>query len=169
MARHSKKGGRGRGKKRGYYWDGLQFSTTALDTTDIALVLVDATAQEFMPATLLRIRGHLSVRSFHATSNVAVRMKLLYVEVNDAGTMTGDHSATDTHEEDIAIRQLYTNNLHMPALDENGSTIHNFEVDVKAKLKLEPSGKKLLVLLVDASTTSSAVISGYLRCLLLHG
>ena len=168
MAARRRTGGGGR-KKRGTYWDGIQFPTTSLTTTQAVFVLVDTTAQEFMPATLERIRGSLNVRSFHATSNVAVRMKIMYVEVNDAQTMTGDHAATDTHEEDIAIRQLWTKSMAMPALDENANSIENFEIDVKAKLKLEPSGKKLLVLLVDASAASSAVLSGYLRCLLLHG
>ncbi len=147
----------------------MQWPQTALSATDIVLVLVDTTAQEFMPATLMRIRGNVTLRSFHATQNTRITMKILYVEVNDAQSMTGDHSSLDTHEEDIAIRQLWTYSTVMPALDELGGLIKDVEIDVKAKLKLDPSGKKLLVLLARADSGSQALLSGYLRCLLHHG
>ncbi len=154
---------------RGTYWDGIQFPATSLTTSGSIFVLVDTTAQEFMPATVKRIRGHLGLRSFHATTQVRVGLKIMYVEVNDAQTMTGDHSAFDTHEEDIAIRQMYTKTFQMPPLDELGDNIFNFEVDVKSQLKLEPSGKKLLVLLAEADFNSAVNMDGYLRVLLHHG
>lgn len=151
------------------YWDGLQWAATSIDTTVVSFVLIDTTAQEFMPATLIRIRGNLGVRSFHATSQVAMTLKIMYVEVNDAQSMTGDHAPIDTHEEDIAQRQLYATTFQMPPLDEPGNNIRNWEIDVKAKLKLEPHGKKLLVLLAQCDGATSANLNGYLRCLLLHG
>ena len=40
---------RGGGSRRGTYWDGIQVPLTALTATDSVVVLVDATAQEFMP------------------------------------------------------------------------------------------------------------------------
>lgn len=155
--------------KKGTYWDGLQFPATALTTAGVVFELIGPVSQEFMPATLVRIRGHLSVRSFHATTNVRVGMKIMYVEVNDAGSMTGDHSAFDTHEEDIAVRQIYTKVLEMPPLDELGDNIMNWEVDVKSQISLASSGKQILALLGEADVNSAANMSGYLRCLLLHG
>ena len=160
---------------RGRYWDGLQWSTTGISTTTSAFVLVDSTAQEFMPATVVRIRGQVTVGHWGTSSTSAKGtcvMKIMYVEVNDAGTMTGDHSGIDTHEEDIAIRQLWayqvTLNQTETATVAEGPFV-NVEVDVKSKIKLEPSGKKLLVLLIDADATNHIVVSGYVRALLLHG
>ncbi len=161
---------RGRGRsKRGTYWDGIQFPATSLTTSGSIFVLVDTTAQEFMPATLMRIRGSLGCRSFHATTQVRVGLKIMYVEVNDAQTMTGDHSAFDTHEEDIAQRQLWSKTFQMPPLDELGDNVFNFELDTKSMLKLESHGKKLLVLLAEADFNSACNLDGSIRCLLHHG
>ncbi len=158
------------GPSRKIYWDGIQLSATNITIAGIVIVVVGAVAQEFMPSTFMGMRGHLSLRSFHATSNVRVGLKLMYVEINDAGTMTGDHSAFDTHEEDIAMRQLYTNHVELPANDDtHGDAIHNFEVNVKSKIKMDPSGKKLLVLLANSTVDSACNISGYLRCAMLMG
>ncbi len=156
---------RGKGR-RGYYWDGLQVPRTTTPTTTAVNVLVDTTAQEFMPATLTRIRGILTFSMSADTVNEC-RAKLLYVEVNDAQTMTGDHAAIDTHEEDIAQRQLWAAQYMQPATTVR--TSQGFEIDVKAKLRLEPHGKKLLVLLVQAASATRTDFTLNARCLLQHG
>ncbi len=162
-------GGHARAKKRGYYWDGLQWPSTTLTTAGVAFVLVDTTAQEFMPATVERVRGFISYRCFHATETGIVGMKVMYVEVNDAQTITGDHAAFDTHEEDIAQRQLWTHHGMVGALDEPGPNVITIEVDIKVKIKLEPHGKKLLILFAEVTTANAVASVGYLRVLLAHG
>ncbi len=150
--------------KRSYYWDGLQWTTTAIDATAVAFELINSTRQEFMPSTLVRIRGQIAVRSFHATTTGTLQMKIMYVEVNDAQTMTGDHAPIDTHEEDIAQRQLWTHSQFLAPLDELGPNYNTIEVDVKSKLRLESHGKKILVLLAQCGTANTCSIMGYLRC-----
>ncbi len=170
---------RGR-SKRGYYWDGLQFPPTNIASTTSVFELVGSTAQEFMPATMVRIRGHLTLAnngSDASTAGVDCGLKIMYVEADDALLMTGDHQGIDTHEEDIAARQLWTyhDRLHErgTGTDTDGgkSTIDTvrIEIDVKVKIILVPSGKKLLVLLADASAANRLQLSGYIRCLLQHG
>lgn len=159
-----RRGNRG-AKRRGYYWDGIQLPRTAVTTAGLVLVLVDTTAQEFMPATLVRVRGELTFTPSADTINEC-RAKMLYVEVNDAQTMTGDHSAIDTHEEDIAMRQLWSGQHAQPA--SANRTVTHIPIDVKAKLKLQPSGKMLLVMLIEAATATRTDVLANLRCLLMH-
>ncbi len=170
MARRS----RGRSSKRGYYWDGVQWPRTSINSGQTALVLIDSTAQEFMPATLVRVRGyiHLDARgSVSETEPGDVMQKMMYVEINDAQAMTGDHSGIDTHEEDIAQRQIWTHawGSGKVAAESVDTPQIQIEVDVKVKIKIEPHGKKLLLLLQDSSTSNLHGSTGYLRCLLQHG
>ena len=163
----------GRGGRKGFYWDGLQFARTALTTTDSVFVLVDTTAQEFMPATVVTVRGTIiwDQGGSSGASPCTGHAKLMYVEVNDAQSMTGDHSAIDTHEEDIAQRQLWTDTARFTGLataGDNGAYWRS-ELDVKAKIKLEPHGKKLLVLLVAATAANIMGLTGYIRVGLVHG
>jgi len=167
-----------RGKsRRTYYWDGLQWPSTAVPSGQVVLFLVDPTAQEFMPATLVRIRGHASFAHHGSLADSAASRlvaKIMYVELDDAGTMTGDHAGIDTHEEDIAIRQLWTystilgGNNAAAGAEFRGPEI-TIEIDVKVKIRFEPSGKKALVMLIDSDATNHWNTAGYLRCLLLHG
>ncbi len=157
--------------KAAYYWDGLQLPLTNLPTSPAQVVgiLVDATAQEFMPSTLMRIRGHVNIVPTSTNADAGM-LKIMYVETDDAGAMTGDHQAIDTHEEDIAVRQIWTypfRSLGNGAT--NGQQVVTVEVDVKVKIKFEPSGKKKLVLLAQTGTTGRISIQAYLRCLLKHG
>ena len=166
MPRRRRGGG---GKKRGYYWDGLQFPATTVPSTGASFELIGPTTQEFMPGTLVRIRGHLTLMSTDVSST-EVGMKIMYLEVNDAGTITGDAAGIDTHEEDIARRQLWTYYTTLRgATAGQPDDVARIEVDVKSKLKLEASGKMILALLADATTSSRASVSGYLRCLVMHG
>ncbi len=159
-------GGRGGGRS-GYYWDGLQFPLTNITASSVVFELVGPTAQEFMPATVVRIRGQL-IYAHSADSPVQGHLKLMYVEVNDAGTMTGDHAAIDTHEEDIAARQLWTDSFVFRDETDGSQTTEKVIVDVKTKLKLSSGGKHILVLLAEADVTSRVSIAGYLRVLMLH-
>lgn len=167
--------GRGRsrsrqsGKRPTYYWDGLQWPSTAITTGQTIFELVAPTAQEFMPATLERIRGVVCLRGIHATSEALVGQKIGYYEIDDAGNITGDVSAIDTHEEDIALRQIWSQHTLLSAEDQPGPGVVNIEVDVRVKVKFSASGKMILALLQEAAATSTAVSAGYLRCLLRHG
>lgn len=156
--------GKHRQQKR-YYWDGLQWPSTAIDTAVVAFELIGSTAQEFMPGTLERIRGNISIRGIHATTTAIVTAKLMYVEMNDAQSMSGDHAPIDTHEEDIAIRQLWTWTGFVGALDEAGGNLVQIPIDVRAKVRLESAGKKSLLLLMQNTSASSALCLGYLRAL----
>ena len=164
----------GRASRKGYYWDGVQWPNANISATGTELELVNPIAQEFMPSTLVRIRGFVqfsNTGSDAATGGADLGAKILYVEVNDAGAVTGDHAAIDTHEEDIARRQLWTYFTRFPA---GGSTSAasetvRIEVDVRVKIKLEASGKNILLLLLQATNSNRIATAGYLRCLLLHG
>ncbi len=166
----------GRGGRRGYYWDGIQFPLTNVSSSSTALELVGPVAQEFMPATMVRIRGHLTFSnsgSDSATAGAELAAKIAYVELNDAGVITGDLAAIDTHEEDIAVRQLWTYYSRFQAAGANADAGDidrvRIEIDVKVKIRLEASGKKSLWLFTDASPTNRMQVAGYLRCLLAHG
>ena len=117
----------------------------------------------------MRIRGWINLAA-DAVSGNSVGLKLLYAETNDAGTMTGDHSGIDTQEEDVAVRQLWTAYyVQQTVASTDALRVQTYEVDIKAKLKLEASSKKQLVLLMTAASANRTESSGYLRCLLLHG
>ena len=168
-----RRGGRGRSSpRRGYYWDGIQWPNTAIVTTGVVFELIGPTAQEFMPGTLVRVRGHISLLNSganKAASGISYGLKMMYVEVNDAGTMTGDHQAIDTHEEDIANRQLWTHHGRLSVTDASANDASiDIEVDVKAKLKLRASGKWILALLMDTNADSKLESTGYLRALIMH-
>lgn len=114
--------------------------------------------------------GHIGAAS--DVQNTTLGLKMMYVELDDAGAMSGDHTAIDTHEEDIAARQLWTYHTSFPATVAGAETegpVVTVEVDVKVKIKIFPSGKHALLLLADASATNSVQMAGYLRALLLHG
>lgn len=169
MAQRSRGRGRSSGRKRGYYWDGIQFPATNLGAADVIFVLVDTTALEFMPATLMRIRGSLAHRATTATSN-EIFLKLIEIGVSDAQLMTDDHSAIDTHEEDIAQRILWQNVSMQPnAANSGDQAVVHIEIDVKVKLRFSASGKRLLALLAKASNTNRTNLAGNIRCLLGHG
>ncbi len=156
--------GRRSARRTGYYWDGLQWPATAISAGNTLFELIGPTAQEFMPGTLVRVRGHITLRPDTATDNEVV-MKMMYLEVNDAGTITGDHQGIDTHEEDIAIRQLWTYDYQQGTVQGQPVTA---EIDVRVKVKLSASGKFILALLADAVSGSRTSLSGYLRALILH-
>ncbi len=152
-----------------YYWDGIQWPSTTITTGQTIFELVSPTAQEFMPATLERIRGVICLRGIHATSEATVGQKIGYYEIDDAGNITGDVSAIDTHEEDIALRQIWSQHTLLGAEDQPGPGIINIEVDVRAKVKFSASGKMILALIQEVAAASTAVSAGYLRCLMRHG
>ncbi len=141
-------------------------------TTGVVFELIGPVAQEFMPGTLVRIRGWVTLANSganKAASGVSYGMKIMYVEVNDAGTMTGDHQALDTHEEDIANRQLWARAGRLSVTDASANDASvDIEIDVKAKLKLRASGKWILALLLDTNADSKLESTGYIRALILH-
>ncbi len=167
---------RSRKPSRGTYWDGLQTVLTNIPSAGAALILVDATAQEFMPATMDGIRGFMYLAnsgSDAATAGVLCGCKIMYLETDDAGVITGDWNGLDTDEEDIAERQLWSYMRHFvtrgAAADASDTSEVNIELEVKAKVKLSSSGKKKLLLLVDASPTNRLQMTCYLRAHLSHG
>ncbi len=165
-----------RRRRRSIYWDGLQFPLTNIAAGATVFVLVDTVAQEFMPATVQRIIGNIQLSnsgSDAATAGVGVGLKIMYVEVNDAQTMSGDHRGIDTNEEDIAQRQLWAWHGRLQSaganLDAGDIESLHFQIDMHGKLKLEPHGKKLLVLIAHATAVNRAQISGNLRIPIAHG
>ncbi len=165
---------RGSGKTQRRYWDGLQFPSTAIPTTRLILVLVDAVASEFMDRTVVSVRGFLN---YHATGSdsdngiVRVASKLVGARFIDAGTIAEDVQPIDTHEEDIATRQLWTHSCVLagsPAGAEfraSGAGILNLEINVKVKIRMTPDGKMRLVLIIEADVPNRALVAGYLRVL----
>ncbi len=125
-----------------------------------------------MPGTLVRIRGNLVIAntgSDRTNGATDVGLKIMYVEVNDAGTISGDHAGIDSEEEDIANRQLWAMMTRvMKATADDNSPRVEVEVDVRAKVKLVASGKWILALLADATTANRAQMTGQLRCLIMH-
>lgn len=169
-------GRRGGSSKKGTYWDGIQFPSTAIGSAGTVIELIAPTAQEFMPATMDRIRGHLWFQNGGSdadTGAVGVACKIMYLEINDAGTITGDHQGIDTHEEDIAQRQLWTYITQLPRAnadtEETKNEIVRIEVDVRVSIKISSAGKHILALLADATAGNRANFGGYLRCHLSHG
>ncbi len=124
---------------------------TAVVTATSVAVLVAPTSLDFAPATVVRIRGMLNFIPVTDSLNTC-RAKILYVELDDAGAMAGDHNAIDTDEDDIRTRQLWAGQHSQPA--STFRQITHLEIDMKAKLKLDPTGKKALVLLFQAGTTA---------------
>ena len=160
------------GRKAGFYWDGLQVPSTNVTTAGVVNVIVDTTAQEFMPATVVSVRGFLNLTadgSDAANGRVRIAAKIMYVEVNDAQVMTGDHNAIDTHEEDIAQRQLWSYSSLLPANQSGGAAaFENVELNVKTSIRMEPHGKKLLVLLLQSDVANRARFALYSRVLLRY-
>ncbi len=154
---------RGKRSKARYYWDGLQFPATNVSDTLSSFELVGATAQEFMPGTVVAIRGSIWLGA-SSTSNSDVALKIMYLEINDAGTITGDHKGIDTHEEDIATRQLWTYYTTLTgATAGQPDDVRQIDLDVRSKLRLTPAGKKILVLLAQSEVSPRVSMSGYIR------
>ena len=159
-------------KRRGYYWDGINWPNTAIASAGTIFEVIGPTAQEFMPGTLVRVRGQVTLMNSganKAASGISYGLKLMYVEINDAGTVTGDHQGIDTHEEDIAQRQLWARMGRLSVTDASANDASiDIEVDVKAKLKLRASGKWILALLADANADTKLEMTGGLRALIMH-
>jgi len=167
MPRRSRQRSGSRGRS-GYYWDGLQWPlTTIAATPGTAFEIIGPTAQEFMPGTLVRCRGQI-VTAHAADSPVQGMLKLMYVEFNDAGAMSGDHKAIDTHEEDIAARMIWTDTFAFRDETDGSQTKDKVDIDVKVKVKLSSGGKHGLVLLAEADVAARVSITGFLRALILH-
>ncbi len=162
--RHS--GGRGGGgsRKTGY-WDGLQWPLTSVagGGSQTLLELVGATATEFMPRTMVAVKGQIVIVSASVSSD-DMQQQIRMVELNDAGGLTGEVNAIDTNEEDIARRILWSNTAHSIS-----SAVHlpvTIEVDIKVKIKIPPTGKHIIALLQSSVTGSRMSTVGYLRCYL---
>jgi len=161
-------------KKPSYRWDGLQWPSTGVPVSpsQTLLILIDETTIQDRGGTLERIRGHITVGNWGGAAEagkVQWAAKILLVEMNDAGAMTGDHRAIDTDQDDIAVRQLWTYNVLLPASATDTAENEGFvvvEVDVKIRIRLPPSGKSALIFLSSADVVNRAVIAGYLRCLI---
>ncbi len=171
-SRRRGKGGRG-GKRRLYYWDGIQIARSAVDTALTPIELIGPIQQEFHGGTLVRVRGWISLEnagSAGAGSGATVVLKLMYLEVNDAGNLTGDATPIDTNEEDIAARQLWMYSGRFDKLAIAGDVVQGqqIEVDVKSKVKLAPAGKHILVLLAEANVANVVGITLYLRALVVR-
>ncbi len=135
---------------------------------NLVFVIIDGFQSEFHPGTLVRVRGQIAYRATLATSN-NVLAKMMYVEVNDAQTMSGDHSAIDTHEEDIAQHIIWQHTYMQPsAADAGDQDAVTIEVDVRAKVKLSASGKMILALIIGGANNARTNVSVNLRALVMR-
>ena len=172
------RGGRGRsgggGSRRRFHWDGLQIGSTGVAQAGAALVLVDGKTVEDRPGTVTRIVGDITLGNWGTAAEAAKVVyycKILMVELNDAGSMSGDHAGLDTHEEDIGARQLWTAAGLLPEsatdVGENEGYV-NLHIDVKGQQRMPPGGKHALVLLIDADGDNRLVIAAYVRVLMRY-
>ena len=175
--RRSGRGGTRSPSRRSYYWAGVQWPTTAVpvSTSQLVLTMLDNTASEFMPGTLIRIRGVINLQNGGTGGDagfVEVGLKILDHQVNDALTLGADDRAIDTHEEDIARRHLWADYAFLPQAitdtAERESPPLRIVVDVKAKVKIQASGKQFVSLFMSASAVNRAETSGYLRALYMR-
>ncbi len=151
--------------KTTYKWVGIQWPGTALAATQTSFNIVDSLdIDENGGATMIRVRGNIMLRQ----NNVGFTewaLKMIMDNVDDAGTLTSDASATDTDAEDIARRQFYTRRGVFNAVSslENSNTI-DLEIDVRTKVKIRA---KQSIFLIGDSLTARVTCVGYLRALLI--
>ncbi len=159
---------RGAVARRGsYVWHGVNVSEVSVTSAETFFVLVGAAHQEKEPGTLVRIRGHVALRGNVATSNT-VLFKIQYVEINDAGAVTGDASANDNDEEDIAQRILWSYVYTQPsAADAGDQPAVTIELDIKAKLKLFVGGKHELLMMMTGINNARSIAAVNVRALVL--
>ncbi len=171
--RTSRGSGRGRAAAK-YFWDGIQWPATAAPATPgLDLHALGAQVQlHDGPATLQRIRG--VVWNHHAgsvadTSASVLAQKIMYVELNDAGAMTGDWQGHDTDAEDVTRRQLWTRMTRgqvAAAGAETTNVVVHIDIDIKVKIRIETSAKGMLVLLTESDAAANHWLhGGYLRAL----
>ena len=164
----------GGGSRRRFAWDGIQVGSTGVAQAGAALVLVDGTTVENRPGTVTRIVGDITLGNWGTAAEaakVAYFCKILVVELNDAGAMSGDHAGLDTNEEDVGARQLWTAAGLLPEsatdVGENEGYV-NLHIDVKGQQKIPPGGKHALVMLIDADGDNRLVIAAYVRVLMRY-
>ncbi len=162
--------GRSQRSKPVYKWSGLQVGVTDVGVTGVALVLVGGVEIErYGKATVVAVRGHmqfLNNDSDAAAGNVVFGAKLMKLEINDAGTLTGDDQGIDTNEEDIAKRQLWTGHGVLPKRLADGRVEHiNFILNVGVFVVLAHP-KEELIMLLDASIANRLQVASYIRVLL---
>ncbi len=162
MARSKRRGGGA--KRKTYYWDGLQWPITAMDSLNGEVFeLVNPTAVEFMPRTLERIRGFVGLDAGSTAKN-RVAMKIMMLKLSDAGSVPLDNQAIDTFEEEIADRQLWT--WSGMTQDDSSNDHISIEIDVKVKIRIPSAGRYGIFLLADPTIIDVTNITGYLRVLL---
>ncbi len=161
-------GGRGRSKPT-YKWTGLQWSPTDVGTAGVAFVLAGGVEVErYGKCTVERVRGFIRCANTDSDSlNGVARLglKMMALEINDAGTKTGDDSGLDTDEEDIAKRQLWTYYTVLEPEEDAYNDVVRIEIDVKVRIFLMHP-KQELMLLADCAVNDRLRVDGYLRVLL---
>ncbi len=168
---------RGRGRPGGFSkpkptfkWSGLQVGSTDVPTTGVAFVLVGGVEIErYGKCTVMGVRGWMEFAnsdSDAANGVVRANAKLMKLQINDAGTLTGDDQAIDTNEEDIAKRQLWTYQSILTKQLADGLTHRRVQsVEVRVKVVLGHP-KEELVMLCDSSASNRLQVNLYLRALL---
>ncbi len=122
-----------------------------------------------MSRTGVSIRGWLTYSNSGSAADIGqvrVVSKILVASLLDSGGVSDDTKAIDTHEEDIAWRQLWTYStlLESPAVILEGRNL-TIEVNVKVKFKLPNDGKHALVMMTQSDVVNRATLTGYLRVL----
>ncbi len=163
----------GRGAKRRYHWFGNQFpvTTVAAATSRTLVELVSGAQLERLGGgTLVGIRGWLNFQNNAANADlgdVFAAGKIMYLRVDDAQTVDDDIQPIDNHEEDIAMRQLWTwvGNFEARASDTILMRTQSLELNVRSKVVLRGGGKfsVWLILQTEAGAGSRLTTTGYLR------
>ena len=153
-----------------YKWSGLQAGSTDVSTSGTAFVLVGGTeVEQYGKCTVVSVRGTLEVAnsdSDAANGVVKYGIKLMKLNINDAGTITDDAFGIDSHEEDIAKRQLWTQHGVLTKQLADGATHRRQFILNVGVFVILANPKEELIMLLDAGNADRLQANCYLRVLL---
>lgn len=155
--KRTSRGGGGRKVRR--YWDGLQLPTTQLSDTVVVGILLDGASFEQHGCTIQRIVGSMDVWNQSGSTRYTAATKICYVDQNDAGNVVEDVDPFDTHEEDIARRQLWQSydrlNLNNTSVGAASHVRH--QLDARGKVRIPGDGKRAVAIFMRSSAANSDV------------
>jgi len=166
MARRFRRASGNRGPKNNV-WTVLVFDDQVISTSVIEGVIVatndwQPSSSGFEHATLLRIRGWLSLSRNEANDGVGTMYMLIYVTDANAGVVNPSLATTYVNEDVIWTAGVTFSSQQAASLEAN--PIVQVDVDVKAMRKIN-SAQQVRIALVSTST-GLVVVGGILRALI---
>lgn len=162
MPRGNYRRGRSSAPKRKSHWYGIQSVTTTLPVTasKAVFVMIPATRAEHGPLTCVAIRGTVSLWNVSTGTRYTAAAKIAKYELEDGGAIAQDIFPLDTHEEDIARRQIWTTMLRMQHQNTAipGGNEHTINININVKIIIGSSGKEELGLFLQQSHASDTNI-----------